>query len=108
MVKYWRQNSIDIVLYLDDGFGLASDYKEWQKDSDFVKKKSLIDAVFLVNIEKSVFEPTQKLEWLGITWDSIQFCISISARRLNDLSVYRWNCRKTFAFLCQAISSSDW
>ena len=50
MVKYWRQNFV---------------------------KTSLKEAGFLVNIEKSVFEPTQKLEWLGITWDSAQFCISI-------------------------------
>ncbi|XP_071133514.1 uncharacterized protein [Mytilus edulis] len=84
MVKYWRQNSIDIVLYLDDGFGMASDYELCRKDSDFVKK-SLEEAGFLVNVEKSVFEPTQKLEWLGITWDSAQFCISIPERRLNDL-----------------------
>ncbi|XP_071126919.1 uncharacterized protein [Mytilus edulis] len=84
MVKYWRQNSIDIVLYLDDGFGMASDYELCRKDSDFVKK-SLEEAGFVVNVEKSVFEPTQKLEWLGITWDSVQFCISIPERRLNDL-----------------------
>ncbi|XP_052103318.1 uncharacterized protein LOC127736766 [Mytilus californianus] len=84
MVKYWRQNSIDIVLYLDDVFGMASDYELCRKDSDFVKK-SLKETGFLVNIEKSVFEPTQKLEWLGITWDSAQFCISIPERRLNDL-----------------------
>jgi hypothetical protein len=76
MVKYWRKNAIKIVLYLDDGFGMSDSFEECQKDSFFVKQ-SLVDAGFLINEEKSIFVPTQKLEWLGILLDSQLFSLSI-------------------------------
>lgn len=84
MVKFWRQNAINIVLYLDDGFGMASSYAHCERDSEFVKK-SLIDAGFLINEEKSIFNPVQKLEWLGIVWNSVEFSLSIPERRISDL-----------------------
>jgi hypothetical protein len=65
MVKYWRKNAIKIDLYLDDGFGMPDSFEECQKDSFFVKQY-LVDAGFFINEEKSIFVPTQKLEWLGI------------------------------------------
>jgi hypothetical protein len=36
----------------------------------FFAEQSLVDAGFLINEEKSIFVPTQKLEWLGILWDT--------------------------------------
>lgn len=84
MVKHWRKNAIDIVLYLDDGFGMASSSELCLQLSNFVKK-SLSDAGFLINVEKSIFCPTQQLEWLGILWNSNAFSISIPDRRVNDL-----------------------
>jgi Zn ribbon nucleic-acid-binding protein len=45
MVKYWRENSVKIVLYLDDGFGMNTDEKQCIKDSNFVRQ-SLLDAGF--------------------------------------------------------------
>ncbi|CAC5371791.1 unnamed protein product [Mytilus coruscus] len=65
LVKCWRKNYITIVLYLDDGFGMNNDNNECIKDAEIVKQ-SLLNAGFLLNEEKSVFTPVQKLEWLGI------------------------------------------
>ncbi|VDI52010.1 Hypothetical predicted protein [Mytilus galloprovincialis] len=84
MVKYWRRNSIKIVLYLDDGFGMAPTFEECNKDAIFVRK-SLLSAGFLINEKKSIFTPVQELEWLGIIWNSIEFCVTIPDRRINDL-----------------------
>ena len=84
MVKYWRKNAINIVLYLDDGFGMSDSFGECQQDSVFVKQ-SLVDAGFLINEEKSIFFRNQKLEWLGILWDSQLFSLSIPDRRISDL-----------------------
>jgi len=72
LVKYWRENGINVVLYLDDGFGMCLDKKQCIYESKFVKQ-SLIDAGFLINKEKSVFDPVQCLEWLGIIWNSTEF-----------------------------------
>jgi len=79
MVKYWRQNSINIVLYLDDGFGMCNSLHEFQNHSSFVKHS------FLINEEKSIFRPSKSLEWLGIVWNSDSFSLSIPDRRVIDL-----------------------
>ena len=84
MVKYWRQNCINIVLYLDDGFGMSHSIQEANTLSKFVEQ-SLIYAGLLINEEKSIFEPVQSLEWSGIVWDSRSFTLSIPQRRIHDL-----------------------
>lgn len=84
MVKYWRRNSIKIVLYLDDGYGMNSNLIDCQNDASFVKE-SLVSAGFLINEKKSVLSPVQELEWLGIIWNSVDFSLSIPDRRINDL-----------------------
>ena len=70
LVKYWRENGVNIVLYLDDGLGMTEGYSEYQNTcmSDFVKS-SLEQAVFFfINEQKSNFDPVQCLEWLGLIW----------------------------------------
>ena len=51
----------------------------------FFVKQSLVDAGFLINEVKSISVPTQKLEWLGILWDSQLFSLSIPDRRISEL-----------------------
>ena len=63
---------------------MSDSLEKCQKDSFFVKQ-SLVDVGFLINEEKSIFFPTQKLEWLGILWDSQLFSLSIPDRRISDL-----------------------
>lgn len=84
MVKYWRENSVKIVLYLDDGFGMNTDEEKCIKDSNFVRQ-SLLDAGFLLNYDKSIFKPVKSMEWLGIIWNSHNFTLSIPERRVNDM-----------------------
>ncbi|VDI03553.1 Hypothetical predicted protein [Mytilus galloprovincialis] len=72
IVKYWRENGVDIVLYLDDGLGMGKNKQEASECSSFVKT-SLLEAGFLINMDKSIFEPVQCLEWLGLVWNSSDF-----------------------------------
>ena len=89
MVKFWRQNSIKIVLYLDDGLGVSESERSCTTDIEFVTH-SLANAGFILNNEKSILYPTQCLEWLGIMWDSPNFVLSIPDRRVQDsLAVLR-------------------
>ncbi|XP_071160888.1 uncharacterized protein [Mytilus edulis] len=83
MVKYWRENGVNIVLYLDDGLGMDEGYKNCKDTSEFVKS-SLKLAGFIVNEEKSIFEPVQCLEWLGLIWDSKDFTLKVPERRIKD------------------------
>jgi len=83
MVKYWRENGVDIVLYLDDGLGMGRNLGDAMYYSSFVKK-TLLDAGFLINMEKSIFAPVQSLEWLGLLWNSLKFTLSIPKRRIDN------------------------
>ena len=65
LVKHWRINTIRIACFLDDGLGVASSYKMTLFHSDFVKK-SLQNASFIINEEKSVWKLSQTLIWLGV------------------------------------------
>jgi hypothetical protein len=73
-----------VVLYLDDGFGMNKDESSCYEDAKFVKE-SLIEAGLFINEEISVFTPVAKLEWLGIVWNSTEFTLSITKRRVYDL-----------------------
>jgi hypothetical protein len=45
---------------------------------------TLVQAGLLINSDKSIFQPTQRLEWLGLMWDSHTFSLSIPQRRIAD------------------------
>ena len=62
-VKYWRINAARIAYFLDDGLGVASSYKMTLFHSNFVKK-SLQNAAFIINDEKSAWKPSETLIWL--------------------------------------------
>lgn len=83
MVKYWRSHGIKIVMFLDDGWGTSFSFESAQVDASLVRN-SLLKAGFIINEEKSVWVPVQRLEWIGILWDSVQFSISIPDRRISD------------------------
>jgi hypothetical protein len=69
MVKKWRAQAIPIVTYLDDGILIVNNYSEAKYFASIIKA-DLKAAGFIVNPEKSVWEPTQKLTWLGFELDS--------------------------------------
>jgi hypothetical protein len=54
-------------MYLDDGWASHDEYT-----CRLVSKKiqeDLKNAGFVVNNEKSIWEPTDRMEWLGFIWD---------------------------------------
>ena len=61
--KYWRIQGVCIAIFLDDDWAIVQDRKSC--------RGVLYKAGFVINREKSVWEPTQLLDWLGITWN---FC----------------------------------
>ena len=63
LVRYIRENGSRLVIFLDDGWGVNSNYELTLKDATFVKSV-LLDAGFLINEKKSILKPTQVLEWL--------------------------------------------
>ena len=45
-------------------------------------RADLCNAGFVVNEDKSVWEPTQVLDWLGITWNAALGTLKIVERRI--------------------------
>ena len=86
MVKYWRENGINIVLYLDDGWCVNRNYQSSIQDSVFVFD-SLNRAGFVVNDDKSVKQPVTCLTWLGLIWNSACHALYIPDQRVQELTL---------------------
>ena len=46
----------------------------------------MYSAGFVINEEKSVWEPSQVLDWLGITWNSLLGTLKIVDRRITKVT----------------------
>jgi len=84
LVKQWRKQGIKIVMYLDDGFGLARHERECKINAQIVKS-DLIKAGFVPNKDKSFWNPSQNVLWLGFIWDLRQCVLIIPEQKLADL-----------------------
>ena len=84
LVKHWRSRGIPLVLYLDDGAGCLHDFSVAQSTASAVRS-DLANAGVVANEEKSIWVPTQVLEWLGIVWDLSRGRIFIPHRRIVNL-----------------------
>ena len=65
LVKHWRTQGVKIVCFLDDALGGCKDFGNAHRDSVFVQR-SLFQAGFVANEEKSEWYPSQEVTWLGV------------------------------------------
>ena len=84
LVKHWRSLGFPIVMYLDDGFATAEDFHICQKMSLSVQN-DLLQAGFIANNEKSVWEPKQLIEWLGFEWNVENSSLQIPQKKIEIL-----------------------
>ena len=83
--KHWRHQGICVVVFLDDGWGIEKDSQVSSIVADAVRT-DLFKAGFVTNEDKSVWIPSQRLDWLGITWDSASGTIEIVDRRVTKIT----------------------
>lgn len=79
--KYWRLQGLCIAIFLDDGWTIVQDRESCRIKARDVRA-DLYNAGFVVNEDKSVWEPTQLLDWLDITWNSVLGSLKIVERRI--------------------------
>ncbi|MCG7876850.1 MAG: DNA N-6-adenine-methyltransferase [Candidatus Thiodiazotropha endolucinida] len=84
LIAKWRAESKRAVMYLDDGFG-CSHSKESTEIMAKSMKSDLISSGFVPKVEKSLWVPVQRLQWLGAILDSVQFTIEIPKCRIEAL-----------------------
>ena len=75
LVTFWRAQGIKISVFIDDGLGLAD--KVQSNIHSVVVKKPLTEAGFVVNTQKSIWQPQRELTWLGVNINLDKLCFSI-------------------------------
>lgn len=84
LVRFWREQGIYIIVYLDDGFGFSNSFANCEYSSLKVYN-TLIKSGFVVNTEKSVWVPQKCLEWLGFTWNMEEGCLELPRVKVEKL-----------------------
>ena len=87
VIRYWRSNSLRILMYLDDGLGGAHTYDECLRVSRLVKK-DLLELGFIIAEDKCIWDPIQVLAWLGLVWDLKNGKIRVAQNRIDKLIRY--------------------
>ena len=81
LVKFWRSQTIQAIVFLDDGFQTNTD-KKLTKQHALIMKGSLLAAGWVPNRKKSIWEPTRVLTWLGFEIDLVDGIIRCTEKRL--------------------------
>ena len=83
-VCYLRGLGRRVVTFLDDGIGGSADFVGCQELSRLCHS-DLDSAGFFVNLQKSVWEPTQVFAWLGFHLDFSRNIISVPLPKVMKL-----------------------
>ena len=84
LVKMWRGQGVRICVFIDDGLGAKGNYPIAKMDANLVRH-SLECSGFVANVEKSHWEPSQELTWLGFTVNLALGTIRTSEERVKSL-----------------------
>ena len=91
LVKHWRRQGFKVIMYLDDG--LAGSFNKISAENLMTNvRKDLLDSGFLIAEDKCVWQPTQKIEWLGHIFDTTTGYIHITNKRMTKLLNYVHSC----------------
>ena len=87
LVAHWRSQGFRIVLFLDDGAACEYAYEAACSVSASVRQ-DLISAGVVPNEEKSLWDPVQMLEWLGLglIWNFAEGSVATSHSRITNFT----------------------
>ena len=83
LVTFWRAQGIKISVFIDDGLRSADQMQS--NIHSLVVKKSLTEACFVINIQKSIWEPHRELTCLGVNINPDKLCFSIPQTRIESI-----------------------
>ena len=86
LLAYLCHQGVEIVIYIDDTFLRAANEEELNRRLK-ITMHTLEGCGFLINHDKSVLHPTQKLEFLGFDIDTVAFTISLLESKRT-----KWKC----------------
>ena len=82
LTKHWRGRGLKAIVYLDDGIIVV---KGEQAAESAQVKHELESAGFIINIDKSKWEPCHTIEWLGFQIDLAKGEFSVPANKISML-----------------------
>ena len=85
LVRLWRGRGLKAIVYLDDGIVAVKGKREAILESQLVKKE-LESAGFVINVEKSQWDPSTRMEWLGFLIDFVKGEFIVPAHKISSLS----------------------
>ena len=121
LVTHWRASGIFVALYLDDGFVVVPGFSDSiETDFSFAKEVSkhvridLLRAGFVYNVERSKWDPSTIVEWLGMTRNTKDGKLRVLLRRTDRIirtvseiqEAHSITIRKLHTFVGQIISLS--
>ena len=104
LVKYWRGRGHLTLMYLDDGLGGDTSFESTKSLSDAVRQ-DIVSSGFTPNDDKSVWQPTQKLVFLGALLDFEEGLILIAERRILKLKSTLVSCLQKDQIVARDLAS---
>ena len=104
LVKYWRGRGHLTLMYLDDGLGGDTSFESTKSLSDAVRQ-DIVSSGFTPNDDKSVWQPTQKLVFLGALLDFEEGLILIAERRILKLKSTLVSCLRKDQIVARDLAS---
>ena len=102
--KYWRFQGVRIALFLDDGWLIENSLSACRVLSCKIKT-DFYNAGLVSNDEKSIWQLSQSIEWLGIIWNSVHGTIHITGRRSSIHASVDSFVKQTFVVSARELSS---
>ena len=104
LVKYWRGCGHLTLMYLNDGLGGDTSLESTKSLSDTVCHDIVLSS-FTPNNDKSVWQPKQKLVFLGTVLDFEEACILIPERRILKLKSSLVSCLQKDQIIARDLAS---
>ena len=84
VMSFLRSRGIRIAAWIDDFFIAASSQFLCQEHT-FRTVRTFQELGFLPNVEKSQLTPVQRICHLGLIWDSVEYCVSVPADKIEGV-----------------------
>ena len=84
LIRYWRGRGLKAIVYLDDGIVAVRGKEKALVESARVKQ-DIENAGFVIHVDKSTWEPSHTIEWLGFQIDLSKGEFSVPVAKIDAL-----------------------
>ena len=86
LLKKWRSFGLRVIIYIDDGICVSDGFEKGQ-EAGFRIKSDLESAGFVINQKKSIWSPTQKIDFLGFSVSTTDMTYEVPIKKIEKFKV---------------------